>query len=74
MDDRAARTRRPGFLQSISERREVGGFRPEKMPNSEPPVHLVRLLNGGDGKDRNDLLVFIYPIEDGIGPSTMEAI
>ena len=74
MDDRAARTRRPGSLQSISERRDVGGFRPEKMPNSEPPVHLVRLLNGGDGEDPNYLLIIIDPIEDGIGPSNMEAI
>lgn len=44
------------------------------MEYSKPPVHLVRLLNGGDGEDRNDLLVFRYPIEDGIGPSNMEPI
>lgn len=45
-----------------------------EMESSEPPVHLVRLLNGSDGEDRNDLLVIRYPIEDGIGPSNMEAI
>jgi hypothetical protein len=72
--DRAARNPRAGSIRAISGCQDVGGFHPEKIANSKPPVHLVRLLYGGDGEYPHNLLIIKDPIEDGIRPCNMESI